>query len=383
MTKKIFVSGCYDLLHSGHVAFFKEAAQYGDLYVGIGSDATIKELKGRETINSEQERLYMVKSIRHVTDAWVNKGSGILDFEEDLIRFHPDIFIVNEDGHSPNKETICKKLGIEYKILKRIPDSGLPARSTTAIRSNVNSRLPYRLDLAGTWIDQPYVSHFHPGWAITISLEPTIDFNERCGMSTSTRNAATKLWPYELPVMHPEKLAQLLFHYENEPGKKEISGAQDAIGICMPGLNRHYYDNTYWPSQIESVNDEKILSWLENHIYLILLWPRPAGTNLLKETYINTENVIALTEAADICWEGILKKDLQQFAEGAKKSFEAQVKMFPAMLPTEVAEAIEPYKEQVLAWKLAGAGGGGNLAVISDKPVENAIRIKIRRNSGF
>ena len=383
MTKKIFVSGCYDLLHSGHVAFFKEAAQYGDLYVGIGSDATIKELKGRETINSEQERLYMVKSIRHVTDAWVNKGSGILDFEEDLIRFHPDIFIVNEDGHSPNKETICKKLGIEYKILKRIPDSGLPARSTTAIRSNVNSRLPYRLDLAGTWIDQPYVSNFHPGWAITISLEPTIDFNERCGMSTSTRNAATKLWPYELPVMHPEKLAQLLFHYENEPGRKEISGAQDAIGICMPGLNRHYYDNTYWPSRIESVTDEETLSWLENHIYLILLWPRPAGTNLLKETYINTENVIALTEAADICWEGILKKDLQQFAEGAKKSFEAQVKMFPAMLPIEVAEAIEPYKEQVLAWKLAGAGGGGYLAVISDKPVENAIRIKIRRNSGF
>ena len=383
MTKKIFVSGCYDLLHSGHVAFFKEAAQYGDLYVGIGSDATIKELKGRETINSEQERLYMVKSIRHVTDAWVNKGSGILDFEEDLIRFHPDIFIVNEDGHSPNKETICKKLGIEYKILKRIPDSGLPARSTTAIRSNVNSRLPYRLDLAGTWIDQPYVSNFHPGWAITISLEPTIDFNERCGMSTSTRNAATKLWPYELPVMHPEKLAQLLFHYENEPGRKEISGAQDAIGICMPGLNRHYYDNTYWPSRIESVTDEETLSWLENHIYLILLWPRPAGTNLLKETYINTENVIALTEAAEICWEGILKKDLQQFAEGAKKSFEAQVKMFPAMLPIEVAEAIEPYKEQVLACKLAGAGGGGYLAVISDKPVENAIRIKIRRNSSF
>ena len=38
--KKVFVSGCYDMLHSGHVAFFKEASQYGDLYVGLGSDAT-------------------------------------------------------------------------------------------------------------------------------------------------------------------------------------------------------------------------------------------------------------------------------------------------------------------------------------------------------
>ena len=381
--KKIFVSGCYDLLHSGHVAFFKEASQFGDLYVGIGSDSTVKDLKGRDTINCEQERLYMVKSVRYVKDAWVNKGSGLMDFEEDLIRFRPDVFVVNEDGHTSRKEAICKELGIEYKVLKRIPDGDLPARSTTSIRKNTNSKLPYRLDLAGTWIDQPYVSKFHPGWAITISLEPCIEFNERCGMSTSTRNAAAKLWPYELPAMHPERLAELLFRYENEPGREEISGAQDSIGICMPGLNRHYYDNSYWPLKIESVLDEDTLSWLENHISLILLWPRPANTHLLDETYINKENVLALTEAANICWEGILKKDLQQFAEGAKKSFEAQTTMFPKMVPEEVKEAIESYKEKALAWKLAGAGGGGYLALISEKPIENAIRIKIRRNNEF
>jgi glycerol-3-phosphate cytidylyltransferase-like family protein len=363
------------------VAFFKEASQYGDLYVGIGSDATIRDLKGRKTVNSEQERRYMVKAVRYVKDAWINVGSGIMDFEADLIRFRPDVFVVNEDGHTPYKETICRNLGIEYIVLNRIPDAGLPARSSTTIRTTVNSRLPYRLDLAGTWIDQPYVSKYHPGWAITISLEPTIDFNERCGMATSTRNAAAKLWPYELPTMHPERLAQLLFHYENEPGRTEISGAQDSIGMCMPALNRHYYDNTYWPSAIETVSDEKILTWLEDRIYLVLLWPRPAGTNLLKETHINKENVRKLTEAADISWEGILKQDLQQFAEGAKQSFEAQVRMFPAMLPPEVQSAIEPYKEKALAWKLAGAGGGGYLALFSEKPVQNAIKIKIRRKN--
>ena len=383
MRKKIFVSGCYDLLHSGHVAFFKEASQFGDLYVGIGSDATIEDLKGRKTVNSEQERLYMVKAVRYVKDAWINSGSGIMDFEEDLIRFHPDVFVVNEDGHTPYKESICKELGIEYHVLNRIPDAGLPARSSTSIRSNVTSRLPYRLDLAGTWIDQPYVSKYHPGWAITISLEPTIDFNERCGMATSTRNAAAKLWPYELPAMHPEKLAQLLFHYENEPGRVEISGAQDSIGICMPCLNRHYYDNTYWPSSIETVSDEAVLSWLENRIYLVLLWPRPAGTNLLKETYITKENVQSLTDAADVTWEGIMKRDFRQFAEGAKRSFEAQVRMFPAMYPQEVQNAVEPYKEKALAWKLAGAGGGGYLVLFSEEPIQNAIKIKIRRKNGY
>ncbi|GAB1358717.1 hypothetical protein MASR1M31_04960 [Porphyromonadaceae bacterium] len=53
---KVFVSGCYDLLHSGHVAFFEEAASHGDLSVGIGSDQTIFELKRKA--NPENERLY-------------------------------------------------------------------------------------------------------------------------------------------------------------------------------------------------------------------------------------------------------------------------------------------------------------------------------------
>jgi cytidyltransferase-like protein len=379
MNKRVFVSGCYDMLHSGHVAFFKEAASYGDLYVGIGSDTTISELKGRQTVNSEQERLYMVKSVRYVTDAWINKGSGILDFEEDMRTFMPDLFVVNEDGHSPAKEKLCSELGINYLILKRIPEAGLPARSTTSLRTGTHCQLPFRLDLAGTWIDQPYVSKFGPGWAITISLEPTIEFMERCGMSTSTRNAARKLWPYQLPLDRPEKLAEMLFRYENEPGRTEISGAQDSIGICMPGLNRHYYNNNYWPDQIESCHDEMILNWLEEHICMVLLWPRKQGLNLLKETYIDKEHVLALTSAADNCWKAIMDKDLDSFAAAYKASYEAQIAMFPAMINPAVEDAIEPYKDKALAWKMAGAGGGGYLALVCEKPLENAIRIKIRR----
>ena len=44
-SKKVFVSGCFDMLHSGHVAFLKEAASLGDLYVCIGSDKTVYGLK--------------------------------------------------------------------------------------------------------------------------------------------------------------------------------------------------------------------------------------------------------------------------------------------------------------------------------------------------
>ncbi|WP_455608379.1 adenylyltransferase/cytidyltransferase family protein [Bacteroides rodentium] len=152
--KKVFVSGCYDMLHSGHVAFFKEASSYGDLYVGIGSDETILHYKGRKTVYSEQERLYMVKAIRYVTDAYINAGSGIMDFVETLEMVKPDVFVVNHDGANSEKEALCKKLGIEYVVLDRKPDEGLKARSTTSLRKE-GSMLPTRLDLAGTWIDQP------------------------------------------------------------------------------------------------------------------------------------------------------------------------------------------------------------------------------------
>ncbi|KQC28552.1 adenylyltransferase/cytidyltransferase family protein [Flagellimonas eckloniae] len=379
MNKKVFVSGCFDMLHSGHVAFFKEAASYGDLYVGIGSDSTIEELKGRQTINSEQERLYLINAIKYVKEAFVNKGSGILDFEDDLKELKPDYFVVNEDGFSPAKEELCNTLNIELKNLKRVPDAGLPPRSTTAIRSAGNCSLPYRIDLAGTWIDQPYVSKYNPGWAITLSLEPIIEYNERCGMSTSTRNAAKKIWPYYLPMEKPEKLAEILFKFENTPGSTLISGAQDSIGICMPGLVRHYYDNEYWPLKFESIHSESILSWLEDHIYMVMLWPREPGLDLLKETYINEENVKSLANAADEVWEAIKKKDLEKFAKGFLKSFNAQTTMFPAMVNDRVNAEIAKYKEKTLAWKLAGAGGGGYLLLVSDEPIDGAMRINIRR----
>ena len=378
--KKVFVSGCYDMLHSGHVAFFKEASKYGDLYVGIGSDATIFQLKARRTICAEAERLYMVKSIRYVTDAFINPGSGMMDFVETVERVKPDIFVVNEDGGSETKRQFCAERGIEYVVLQREPDAGLEARSTTALRTTVKPQLPYRLDLAGTWIDQPYVSKYGAGWAITISLEPTVEFMERAGMSTSTRNAMKKIWPYNLPNYDPEKLAKLVFCFENEPEKDgHISGAQDAIGICIPGVSRHYYDNHYWPEKIETVYDEQVLSWLESHLCMIPMFPRPAGTSVVEGCKIDEEGVKALSTAAEQCWEAILKCDLQAFAAAFKASFEAQTTMFPAMLSNGVEEWIERYKDKALAWKLSGAGGGGYLALVCEVPPVEAIRVKIRR----
>ena len=385
MAKKVFVSGCYDLLHSGHVEFFRQAAQYGDLYVGIGSDATILDYKHHKTVYSEQERLFMVKSIRYVKDAFINSGSGIMDFVPTLDIVKPDILVVNSDGGNDDKRRLCEERGIEYVVLERVPQAGLKARSSTDLKKT-ESQIPTRLDLAGTWIDQPYVSCFAPGWAITISLEPTFEVRERCGLSTSTRNMIKKIWPYQLPNMDPETLAKLVFCFENDPERSDgiISGAQDSIGICIPGLCRHYYDNRFWPEKIETCYDETILTWLENHLCMIPMFPRRPGCSVVEGKDITEAKVQALAVAADRCWEAILLRDLDGFASAYRASFEAQVSMFPAMIQPGVQEYIDRYSalSGVLAWKMPGAGGGGYLALVCsgrESFPEGAIELTIRR----
>ena len=375
---KVLVSGCFDMLHSGHVAFLNEAAKYGDVYVGLGSDKTVYDLKGRETINSELERKYVLENLKSVKKVIINKGSGLLDFLPTLDEVRPDIFVVNEDGHTPEKEQLCRERGIEYKVLQRLPHTNLPPRSTTSLRKV--KPIPYRIDLAGTWIDQPYVSRYHPGAAIVASLEPTVEFFERGGMATSTRHRALELWPMGLPLEKPEKLARILFRYDNPPGQKDVSGSQDSLGMMMPGLNRLYYEKgEYWPSETESVLDGETLRWTEDHLFFHFLWPRPQGYDPLKKTHITVEGVKKLAGAAEGVWDAIKRRDLSDFGRYFLDSFQAQTAMFPAMINEEVEKAIDEFRNKALAWKLSGAGGGGYLVMIAETPLENTIRVKIRR----
>lgn len=363
------MSGFFDMLNSGHVAFFNEAARYGDLYVGIGSDSTFEELKGRRPVGTERERLYMVKSVRHVKDAFVNSGSGSLDFIDELDRVRPDVLVVNSDGGDEMKRRLCVERGIEYVVLDRIPD-----------HSGRKCHIPYRIDIAGTWIDQPYVSKYGAGWAITASIEPTHEFMERGGMSTSTRNAAKKIWPYELPAYNEEMMARMLFCFENDPENQgHVSGAQDAIGICVSGLSRHYYDGRYWPERIETVHGEDILSWLESHLCVAPMFPRRPGCSVVDGMDITPEKVRGLTDAAVRCWDAIMKKDLEAFIGAFRDSFNAQVAMFPAMMQPGVQEHIDGWKDKALASKMLGAGGGGHLLLVVDEIPEGALKIKIRR----
>lgn len=133
--KKVLVTGCYDWFHSGHVRFFEEAAEYGDLYVVVGSDANVALLKGAgHPLFRQDERCYIAQSIRFVTQALISTGTGWMDAAPEIARVQPDIYLVNEDGDKPEKRAFCEEHGLEYVVLKRLPKEGLTRRSSTGLR---------------------------------------------------------------------------------------------------------------------------------------------------------------------------------------------------------------------------------------------------------
>jgi cytidyltransferase-like protein len=133
--KKVVVTGCFDWLHSGHVRFFEETSEFGDLFVVLGHDENVALLKGEGHPQFPQNRRrYMVQSIRFVKQAMISSGHGWMDAEPEIALIKPDIYVVNEDGDKPEKQAFCDEHGLEYVVLRRLPKQGLPQRSSTDLR---------------------------------------------------------------------------------------------------------------------------------------------------------------------------------------------------------------------------------------------------------
>lgn len=375
-SKKVLVSGCFDLLHGGHIAFLKTAASYGKLYVSVGSDNNLLQLKGKRPFFSQEERLYIAKSIKYVSKAFLASGSGMLDFEPDLMRIKPDIFIVNTDGHAPDKERLCKKNGIEYIVLERIPETGLPARSSSETKKEL--RFPYRLCLAGGWIDQPWLSKIYPGSVVVTQIWPTMDFNNRSGLATSSRKLGIKIWGDRYPDGDAVENAKMLFGAENPPGKNYVSGSQDHLGLLLPGVNRLYYNGEYWPAKIKSNIDKDICDWLSDIIHLVKLKPRPEGYNPLKEMHLEKSFIKKLGEAGDRCWESILKKDIKGLGKALSDTLISWKKILPLTVPDDIMKEVETKYFSDYPGAVTSGAGGGYVIVVSEKKVPGAIKIKVR-----
>jgi len=243
--------------------------------------------------------------------------------------------------------------------------------------------IPFRIDVAGGWMDQPMCSSIYPGSVITLCIEPTINFNNRSGMATSTRAKAIDLFDGKMPTSNFEKWAKVLFCYDNLPGTKIISGAQDSIGITMPGLNKSNYVGNYWPQSIDQCHNDNVLDWLEKIVCLVPLDPREKGYDVLCNTDVVHDKVEKLSFAAKKCWSSILAMDIVEFGKNFTASMEAQVAMFPNMLNESMREKIQQYENCSYGHKISGAGGGGYIILITDQEIEGSIKIKVRRKEYY
>ncbi|MEY4057333.1 MAG: hypothetical protein RLZ50_545, partial [Bacteroidota bacterium] len=145
----------------------------------------------------------------------------------------------------------------------------------------------------------------------------------------------------------------------------------------------HYSQDSYWPSEIKSIDDESILSWLEEHLYLIPLDPRGSNYDVLANTNITEAGAKNLADAANQCWDAIQVKDVTAFGTAFLASFHAQIAMFPNMVDETIQPIINKYASKSFGYKLSGAGGGGYLILVANEAIENAIRIKIRRKNSL
>ena len=252
----------------------------------------------------------------------------------------------------------------------------------------ITSRIPYRLALAGGWIDQPFISRLNPtppGSMVVVAVEPTFRFMDRCGMATSTRSVARRLWGETLPDGDPAELVRSLYAEENR-GKAEPSGSQDMAGLIYPGINRLDYDASYaggyFPVQVESCQDPQIAAWLENVIHILPVAQRPEGYSPLGIKNLDPAWVQRLGQTGRDCYAAILKQDILALGAAMNECMLCWETLLPHTVthPTitvDLKGILACYQSAYPGAMYSGCGGG-YLFVISEEPVPGAFRAKIR-----
>ncbi len=249
-------------------------------------------------------------------------------------------------------------------------------------------KIPYRMALCGGWIDQPFVSQQNPappGSMVTVGLEPTMRFMDRCGMGTSTRRVAEQLWGDELPNRSTDVLMRELYEAENQ-GKSEPSGSQDMAGLIFPGVNRLDYDAAFeggtFPAHIESNRDPEVACWLEDHFYLIPVQQRPAGYNPLEIKNLDPEWIRRLGQSGKDCFDAIVSKDLHGLGAAMNECMACWEAILPGTVrhPTiqlDLLALLRIYQARYPGAMYSGCGGG-YLFVASEEPVPGGFRVNVR-----
>jgi len=267
-----------------------------------------------------------------------------------------------------------------------VPSPAPPA--PPALGGTIGS-LPYRLQLAGGWIDQPFVSTLNPerpGSMVVVSLLPTVRYMDRCGMATGTRAAAQARWGDAFPAdRSPASLVRELYAVENTD-REEPSGSQDMCGLIYPGVSRLDYDASveggWFPAHVESTSDPSVVAWLERVVHLIPVGPRPPGYGPLGVKRLDPAWIARLGASGRACYEAIVAMDVRALGESLNECSRAWAAILPQVFehPTitvDLRGLVAAYAAEYPGAMLSGCGGG-YLVVASETPPAGSARLSVR-----
>lgn len=252
--------------------------------------------------------------------------------------------------------------------------------------------MPYRMAFAGGWIDQPFVSRLNPeppGSMVTVAVEPTFRWMDRCGMATSTRAVALRHWGGRVPRGDPRLLVRELYEVENR-GKAEPSGSQDMVGLLYPGICRLDYDASVeggvFPAAIETCTDGTVAQWLEREVKVLPVAPRPEGYEPLAIRNLDPSWISRLGKSGRVCWDAILAADAARLGESMNECMRCWEALLPHVVrpPSSAVDlmAVLRYYQKRSHGAMYSGCGGGYLYVITEEPVPGSFGVQVHTRAG-
>ncbi|HEX2854601.1 MAG TPA: adenylyltransferase/cytidyltransferase family protein [Opitutaceae bacterium] len=342
---RVFVSGCYDIIHAGHLQFFREARALGDhLTVSFASTEVLWIHKRRRSSLPDDHKRALLAALDMVDEVVVGDchDEG-LDFREHFLRIRPQILAVTEDDkYGQLKRDLCAEVGARYVLLPKTPPQFSPVSTTQIVRFiRAPEEAPLRVDFAGGWLDVPRFSR--PGaFVVNCAISPTVSLRH---------------WPYERNAGLGGSGAWALLNGRDGVDSELNLGVgwQDPAIISETGL-------CVWRSGLRPSLEVKCTGeFLRGK--LALYWTgTPHDTPDIVKTH---RDYSAIERAAATARDAVWRSDLLLLADAVRQSyFNVQRPEGMGPLPGDPAgdaamRSVLPAGVTPLAWKYCGGGFGG------------------------
>jgi len=338
---RVFVSGCYDILHAGHVQFFREARALGDhLTVCFASSDVLWLHKQRRSSLPDEHKRALLAAMESVDAVVIGSGQEEgLDFKEHFLHLRPDLLVVTEDDkYAGLKRGLCAQVGARYVVLPKTPPQFPPISTTQIVRwIQAPQEAPLRVDFAGGWLDVPRFAR-GDGYVVNCAISPLVSL---------------RAWPYERNAgLGGSGAWALLSGRDGVSSELDLGvGWQDPAIISETGL-------CVWRSGERPALDLKTDGSLVRG-RLALFWSgQPHCTPAMVDDARDYEAIAQASRTArDAAW----RQDYPMLSAAVRASYAVQRAEGMDPLPGDPAAGANESLAacQPLAWKYCGGGFGG------------------------